>query len=919
MISLKSLIDQAFRVEHHLMQHESYLAHPPTETLAEHAGLVLEFFDRLCDANGIESTLNAIVESLVESRAFQNRTQIAEHIKRLFVAAIAFHDTGKINENFQSERMKNALFPSRKDTIILPAHGHSGLGAFIFIVHHIDSLSKEGFSDEDELMFFGGIILVLSISIFLHHIPSMYGKPMEVIESKSNSKFLENLDFLDTYLQKYKFDTPSVSSFILAQREMVLTELIRTEKSSFALFSLLRLNFSLLTASDYLATSRYISGIPIKDFGLIGDDLRQHIIKSSRTSLKYNAKAYERVEILRGQKIDDLPQNESGDNLNILREAMAITAIQEVRANADKRLFYLEAPTGGGKTNISMLVASELLAHNPELNKVFYVFPFTTLITQTHKAILKMWDLTGDEVALMHSKAGFQTKAELTENKEEKEDGIYGAEKLNQLNNLFAFYPICLTTHIRFFDILKSNDKETNYLMHRLANSIVILDELQSYNPMHWDKMMYHIDQYARLFNIRFVLMSATLPKISKLDLPLENRPDFVELLPNAKSFFTNRNFANRVRFKFDLLKKYGKINMTLQEVATEVIEKSKNYTDTEGSVHTIIEFIFKKSASEFAALMDSSEHPFDKIFVLSGTILEPRRRQIINFLKNKDNRKLNILLITTQVVEAGVDIDMDLGFKNTSLIDSDEQLAGRVNRNVLKNQCEVYLFKVNEAFQLYGKDYRYTATRELEWINPNEHEEILKTKNFEKLYNQVLKRIDKQNQQAQTVNFKNDYLIFIQNLDYKKVHENFKLIDQRNISIFVPLKMSLKVESEEAGDFEDIFSSNEIKFLKDFNIHNEGETEINGKAIWLLYRNLIENKIPDFTKQIVSMKTIQGILSKFTFSIFESKDLKANMTKFLDLELSFDKYWYLNLSSIYSLENGLMTERLGDSEYFIF
>ncbi|MBK6948879.1 MAG: hypothetical protein IPH16_13240 [Haliscomenobacter sp.] len=75
------------------------------------------------------------------------------------------------------------------------------------------------------------------------------------------------------------------------------------------------------------------------------------------------------------------------------------------------------------------------------------------------------------------------------------------------------------------------------------------------------------------------------------------------------------------------------------------------------------------------------------------------------------------MLLITTQVVEAGVDIDMDLGFKNVSLIDSDEQLAGRVNRNVGKENCEVYLFRLNDATILYGKDYRYHITKNLPLI----------------------------------------------------------------------------------------------------------------------------------------------------------------------------------------------------------
>lgn len=56
------------------------------------------------------------------------------------------------------------------------------------------------------------------------------------------------------------------------------------------------------------------------------------------------------------------------------------------------------------------------------------------------------------------------------------------------------------------------------------------------------------------------------------------------------------------------------------------------------------------------------------------------QEKEIIDFIKNIHNK--NVLLVTTQVVEAGVDIDMDIGFKEKSLVDSDEQLAGRINRN---------------------------------------------------------------------------------------------------------------------------------------------------------------------------------------------------------------------------------------------
>ncbi|MBK7873827.1 MAG: hypothetical protein IPJ74_25790 [Saprospiraceae bacterium] len=87
--------------------------------------------------------------------------------------------------------------------------------------------------------------------------------------------------------------------------------------------------------------------------------------------------------------------------------------------------------------------------------------------------------------------------------------------------------------------------------------------------------------------------------------------------------------------------------DITLQQIAEEVLEKSRDYAKKDfgkakpkDSVYTIIEFIFKKSASEFYKIIQPTNDFFDEIFVLSGTILEHRRKQIINYLKNLENRK---------------------------------------------------------------------------------------------------------------------------------------------------------------------------------------------------------------------------------------------------------------------------------------
>src|SRR5699024_4280340 len=151
----------------------------------------------------------------------------------------------------------------------------------------------------------------------------------------------------------------------------------------------------------------------------------------------------------------------------------------------------------------------------------------------------------------------------------EKKDGLYSANWENHVENLFINYPITLLSHIKFFDILKGNKKESNYLLHRIANSVVILDELQSYSPKFWEHIDYFIEHYSKSFNIRFVVMSATLPRIDQLTIKSDQR--WIELLPNSKRFFQNKNFSGRVTFNFDLM---GDEDLDIQQLYEFVSEK---------------------------------------------------------------------------------------------------------------------------------------------------------------------------------------------------------------------------------------------------------------------------------------------------------------------------------------------------------
>lgn len=912
---ISEIVSEIEGIGSYLKDAHTYYAHTPAfefqkpETLEEHISLVLKYFVNLVETHGLDNVIDGLLNDYLQTNP--QKQILGKYIKRLFVDVILYHDFGKVNQNFQANKFKmnNPFFKGKEIQNSPIGTHHSSLGAFVFLCKSFDEIGKT-FEQKDFGIPFSASLL-LSYSIFKHHSKFLDDNYQETI---SFDPQLE-VGFLKEYLANFGF---SINSFLFGRlgalkKTFFENTFFSQHLSSFPLYALFRLNYSLLTASDYLATAHYMNNwneMPA-NFGTLTKERIDEIFKNvserewfdeQKTKFNYNRNTYANLDVKQ-----DIPLLKSGKNLNVIRQIMAAEVIRNIRESIDKNLFYIEAPTGGGKTNLSLLATIELLKRSDgKLNKVFYIFPFTTLITQTYKSLKETLGLNENELIELHSKAGFKTF-------EKREDDQYGSEKKNYIDFLFANYPFCLMTHIKFFDILKTNEKETNYLLHRLANSVVVIDELQSYSPQHWDKIIYFIRQYAKAFNIKFILMSATLPKLDKLNVIKNQVDEFVYLLPNAKKdYFNNVNFRGRVDFNFDLLKEE---DIQLNDIADTLLEKSKEYTKCkfedakpEGSVYTIIEFIFKKTASEFHTIISEKEKFFDEVFLLSGTILEHRRRQIISYLKDKNNRKKKILLITTQVVEAGVDIDMDLGFKDTSLIDSDEQLAGRINRNVNKENCQLFLFNYNKEAVIYGADKRLEFSKP-KYLSTEKRQQILQEKDFDLLYNLVMNERNEWNSKEMVQNF-SDYQSHIQQLRFRSVHDEFKLIDQENISCFIPIEVPVKVENE------CVFSENDLSFLAQNDIFPNSNNCIEGADVFNLYINLIQYKV-DFTEQKIKEKTLQGIMSKYTFSLFVTRRISETIDIYIgEPEKSEYGYKYIrDWESFYSIEGGMNDVKFNSNE----
>lgn len=811
------------------------------ESLNEHIDLVFDYFLKLIEQNGLEVRLNSLFEKSANLfEEIEAKEEFITFVKYLFAKAIYWHDMGKMNPNFQKDKMLNDI---DEKTLVSDSH-HSHLGAYLFINHSLDELYDKNLSDEEETM--ESIIYLFGFLISKHH-----GKVYQYEDLDFQMEFVEFLG---------KFDIETEHTKILKDKNRLFSSIFDyIENNQDVLFLLSKSLFSLLIISDYYATAQFMNygncqELKYKDFGLVNKTFVDKIYKEFYTDkFDKNKKQITFNQLLGNKSNEDFKnfdklQEKSNDNLNHLRNKLFVEVKTNLRENLDKNLFYIEAPTGAGKTNLSLMSVVEILQKDHLVNKIFYIFPFTTLITQTYTSIKKTLELNNSQIIQLHSKAKYNQK-DKNGRSEAELDGIYGDDKENFLDNQFMNYPITLLSHVKFFDILTGISKDDNYIFHRLANSIVIIDEIQTYCPDFWTKIVYLFDMYAKNFNIKFIVMSATLPKIGKI---IDSQ--FTFLVSNKQDYFQNPNFGQRVQIDTNVIS-INKPEEIYQKLEEESIKYQNLKTTKLKKVKTIIEFITKKGADEFYKYAKEVNEIFDEILILSGTILEPRRKEIIDFIKTVHNK--NILLVTTQVVEAGVDIDMDIGFKEKSLLDSDEQLAGRINRNSSKEGNKLFLFRVgkgNDKF-VYKTDKRKGISGIYQ--EDGKDKNILETKDFDKFYSQILDKIIDNNKKTYMQNL-NTYINHLKNLRFSDSH--IKLIDTQSVSVFVP--------------------------------HN-----IMAKFYWNAYEKAILNREKDLINKKIDIKKLSAKISKYTFSLV---DYPKSGIEYLEI-YGEKKYGYLYLKEWYS------------------
>jgi len=343
--------------------------------------------------------------------------------------------------------------------------------------------------------------------------------------------------------------------------------------------------------------------------------------------------------------MDTLSNKADKTEVNLIRSE--ILDICRKAAAKPSGIFTLTVPTGGGKTLSSMAFAFEhAMQHEKKKKRIIYVIPFTSIIEQT-AAILS--NILGRENVVEHH-SNFDPERE--------------TQRMRLASENWDA-PIIVTTNVQFFESLYASKPGRCRKLHNITDSIVILDEAQLLPPELLDPCVDVINNLVKNYNVTLVLGTATQPALPGL----QNK---TEIIPSSMNLY-QRLKRTDITFPVDL-----KIPQEWESIASQL----KQYEQVLCIVNS------RKDCHDLHRLM-----PEDTIH-LSALMCGHHRSRIIRYIKWRLKKGRPVRVISTQLVEAGVDIDFPVVYRAFTGLDSIAQAAGRCNREgTLQGRGQVHVF----------------------------------------------------------------------------------------------------------------------------------------------------------------------------------------------------------------------------------
>lgn len=469
------------------------------------------------------------------------------------------------------------------------------------------------------------------------------GDGRRALKERLNLQFGRELPLLDNKTWKSELATPSIESL-----SPQISPNPDVDVQGFQYAFLIRMIFSCLVDADFIDTDKFYKNLEGKPL------LRGGYPQLAELKLRLDDALAEMVK-----------KSDPAKKVNQLRKEILDNA--RLKAQLPPGLFTLTVPTGGGKTLSSMAFALDhALAHN--FRRVIYVIPFTSIIEQNAKVFRDVFGDLGDSAVLEHHSNFDDRKVANKEGAEETRDKLRLAMENWDM-------PVVVTTAVQFFESLFADRPSQCRKLHNITGSVIILDEAQTLPLKFLRPVMAAIDELARNYSCSVVLCTATQPALCEPDFE-KGFKNVREIAPEPERLFEELSLVN--------VSHLGELSD--DELVSRIQAKEQILTIVNNRRH---------AQSLFQTLKDQQT---EGVFHLTTLMCAAHRSETLEIIRDrlKPENALPCRVISTSLIEAGVDVDFPCVMRAEAGLDSIAQAAGRCNRERLREKAEshVWIFK---------------------------------------------------------------------------------------------------------------------------------------------------------------------------------------------------------------------------------
>ncbi|TKH43239.1 CRISPR-associated helicase/endonuclease Cas3 [Paenibacillus terrae] len=613
-----------------------------------------------------DQKIQTVVEHLLETQKLAESYGAKIGIRHITGLAGMLHDLGKYTEKFQDYirlAVQNPDNPPKRGSV---DHSTAG-GKLLYNLFHIP---PQGTFDQQDFMNKALLSEVVGNAIISHH-----AYLQDFLDPDLESKFLDRvrdreLEGFDHAVSLFYEQVMKKSEFYhyVNQAGAELAEYMQRDHSpdvELQMMFLSKFVFSALIDADRTNTRCFEENKSMDDKSTDESMNRQQLFQT------YYNRLMERINALQSGEDADT-------SINLLRKQMSEQC--EQFADNPSGIHTLSIPTGGGKTLASLRYA---LKHAVTFEKkhIIYVVPFTTIIEQNAREVREIIQDDGNLLE-HHSNVVMNEIEDIDGERHELEDVVVNTQQKLKLAKDHWDSAIIFTTMVQFLNVFYADGSRNIRRLHNLSESVIIFDEVQKV-PTHCISLFNQALNFLKTYaSSSIVLCTATQPELDFVHNKLDIEPDaeMVHELDHVIESFQ----------RVEIVDKATDVNMNTEKLADFVEQRLADESSLLVILNTkaVVKNLYRRLKE------GNSTAP---IYHLSTSMCPAHRNDILEQVKKHLKHKEPVVCISTQLIEAGVDISFKCVIRSLAGLDSIAQAAGRCNRHGEDNKKQVYVIDHEE------------------------------------------------------------------------------------------------------------------------------------------------------------------------------------------------------------------------------